>query len=66
MFGIVIDNKPNENVEHLHMADDGKGQSVNIPNFLIGKQDGDVLKEEVHKNATGWSRSNSKHQMIII
>jgi len=27
------------------MADDGKGSSVNIPTFLIGLKDGNVLKE---------------------
>jgi hypothetical protein len=30
------------------MADDGKGSSVNIPTFLIGLNDGKILKEQIH------------------
>lgn len=37
---IVIDNKKNENIDHIVMSDDGKGSSVHIPSFLIGYKDG--------------------------
>lgn len=31
------------------MADDGKGSSVEIPTFFIGKSDGDIIKKAIHK-----------------
>jgi hypothetical protein len=37
VMAIIIDNKDGEVVESIVMADDGKGESVNIPTFLIGK-----------------------------
>ena len=37
---VVIDNKKNENIDRIVMADDGKGSSVHIPSFLIGYKDG--------------------------
>lgn len=45
----MVDNKENEDPEFLVMADDGTGSSVNIPTFLVGKSDGAILKEEIHK-----------------
>lgn len=32
----------------LIMADDGRGRSVKIPSFLIGKEDGQKLITEIH------------------
>ena len=46
---VVVDNKETEDVDSIVMADDGKGSSVHIPTFLIGYEDGLMLKEEVHK-----------------
>lgn len=51
-MAIVVDNKDGESVDHIVMADDGKGESVNIPTFLIGKSDGQKLKDSIHHNAT--------------
>lgn len=31
------------------MSDDGEGKSIKIPSFLIGKRDGDKLKEAIHQ-----------------
>lgn len=30
------------------MANDGKGSSIKIPSFLIGKKDGTAIKEAIH------------------
>ena len=35
--------------EHTTMSDDGQGKSIKIPSFLIGKQDGNKLKETIHQ-----------------
>lgn len=40
-------------VDKIHMvstfmADDGAGNSVKIPSFLIGKRDGNKIKEAIH------------------
>ena len=40
IMALVVDNKDSESPEQIVMADDGKGESVNIPTFLIGKSDG--------------------------
>ena len=31
------------------MADDGQGGSIKIPSFLVGKNDGKILKEAIHQ-----------------
>jgi len=66
----VVDNKEKEDPEFLVMADDGTGSSVNIPTFLIGKSDGSILKEEIHKKVEPKMGKNgklsSKHQSIIL
>lgn len=48
---VVVDNKAREDPELLIMADDGRGGSVKIPSFLIGKADGDRIIEEIHEEA---------------
>ena len=47
---IVVDNKAGEDPDYLVMADDGKGESIYIPTFLIGTYDGTKLKEAIHKD----------------
>ena len=39
-MAVIVDNKENEIVNRVVMADDGKGASVNIPTFMIGMHDG--------------------------
>jgi hypothetical protein len=36
-----------ENSESLIMSDDGSGHSINIPSFLIRKQEGDKIKDYI-------------------
>ena len=45
----MVDNKKMEDVDSIVMVDDEKGSSVHFPTFLIGYEDGLMLKEEVHK-----------------
>ena len=47
-MALIIDNNYIEDPDHLVMADDGKGQSVEIPSFLISMSDGIMLKEAIH------------------
>lgn len=49
MMMVVADNKDMEDPELLIMADDGRGGSVKIPSFLIGKSDGKKLETEIHE-----------------
>ena len=49
LMAIIIDNKENESAKSLVMRDDGTGQNVKIPSFLIGLTDGAYLKDAVHK-----------------
>ena len=60
---VVVDNKKNEDASKLHMADDGKGKSVKIPSFIIGYQDGVILKEAIYKKMPADSRR--KHNAVI-
>jgi hypothetical protein len=41
---VVIDNR-NELVDDVIMGDDGTGTGIRVPSMLIGKNDGDILKE---------------------
>lgn len=45
IMAIIVDSFDQENVR---MADDGNGESIKIPSFLIGKLDGKLIKEAVH------------------
>ena len=47
---MIVDNKEYENPKSLIMADDGTGNSVNIPTFLIGYSDGQLLKDAISKD----------------
>lgn len=44
---LVVDNNASESPKSLVMADDGMGNSVRIPSFIIKKSDGDKLKKAV-------------------
>lgn len=44
-MAIIVDYNDDE---HITMGDDGKGSSIRIPSFLIGKYDGKVIKEAIH------------------
>ena len=41
---VVIDNK-NENVDNVIMSDDGTGTGIRVPSMLIGKNNGQILKD---------------------
>ena len=41
---VVVDNKV-ENVTNVIMGDDGTGSGIRIPSMLIGKSDGQILKD---------------------
>ena len=41
---VVVDNKV-ENVTNVIMGDDGTGSGIRIPAMLIGKSDGQILKD---------------------
>lgn len=56
-MAIVVDR--NE-VESTTMKDDGKGSSVKIPSFLIGKRDGDAIKEAIHEMKVSEIKKASK------
>ena len=43
-LAVVIDDKLDEIPKHVIMSDDGTGAGIRIPSMLIGKKDGDVLK----------------------
>ena len=45
---VVVDNKL-ENIEKAVMGDDGTGTGIRVPSMLIGKTDGDKLKEFAKK-----------------
>lgn len=59
VLALVVDNKGMENVNTIVMADDGKGESVNIPTFLISMIDGDKLKEVIHSSEEAAAEENT-------
>lgn len=67
LMAIIIDRNDEE---HTHMSDDGQGSSIYIPSFLIGKRDGDLIKEAIHeakvddigKKKDDWDNGNSEDE----
>jgi hypothetical protein len=51
VMGVIVDNMRYEDPDFLVMADDGTGQSVNIPTFLISYYDGDKIKKAILEEA---------------
>jgi hypothetical protein len=41
---LVIDDKE-EDIENVILVDDGNGAGIRIPSMLIGKKDGEVIKD---------------------
>lgn len=56
---VVIDNKV-ENVTNVIMGDDGTGIGIRIPSMLIGKTDGQILKDFSAQGATLSAEFNVK------
>lgn len=50
-LAIIIDNKDNEEVDRVIMADDGTGINLTVPAMLISKKDGDILTNYLTKRA---------------
>jgi hypothetical protein len=50
-LGIVADDKI-EVSENLIMSDDGNGNSVNIPSFIIRRQDAESIKEQLKNSSS--------------
>ena len=44
-LAIIALNDAIDNPEHIIMVDDGTGTSIQIPTILIGKNDGDIIKD---------------------
>ena len=76
VMAIIVDNKKNEKATNLIMADDGTGNAVKIPSFLIGYIDGTLLKDAIfeteeieaedhdEKNLTNWKKT--KNNRVIV
>lgn len=77
-LGIVIDKKE-MNVSDTIMSDDGTGMSINIPSFMIGKNDGELLinyitdngklipekpKKKDNKNSTNDENKSNKNKTL--
>lgn len=45
-LAIIVDNKE-EHSEDLIMSDDGTGQSISIPSFIIRKKDGMMIMRTI-------------------
>jgi len=61
VLAIIADNVEFEAANRLIMSDDGTGNGIKIPSFLIGKSDGDMLKEYIHKDKSNntWSEEET-------
>ena len=46
-----------ENIEYLIMADDGSGHRINIPSFIIMKNDADHIKTTIARNDTVYLKA---------
>jgi hypothetical protein len=50
-LALISDDKA-EDSENLIMSDDGTGNTVNIPSFMINKKDADAIKTYIAKTNT--------------
>ena len=50
MMMVVADDQPSEDVASLMMTDDGKGQNVKIPSFMISYDDANIIKNAIHED----------------
>lgn len=70
VLALVVDNKELEDPGYIVMSDDGTGEDISIPTFMIAKYDGYKLKEAIHKDADGGiqreGKSHSKSNKVII
>lgn len=48
ILAVIVDNVEFESPNRLIMSDDGTGQAVKIPSFLISSSDGKKIKESIH------------------
>lgn len=60
LMAVIVDNKVDEDPEHLIMADDGTGSHVKIPSFLVGKDNGEILKKAIHEEEELEGEADSK------
>ena len=49
-IALIINNDPNQSLDEIIMADDGRGRDLVIPGVLISYQDGQILKEFYREN----------------
>ena len=47
MMMVVADDQPTENISELLMTDDGKGQNIRIPSFMISFDDAEKIKKAI-------------------
>lgn len=47
---IIVDNMEEEDVTKIVMVDDGTGQNIYIPTFMINKKEGDLIKKFIDDN----------------
>jgi hypothetical protein len=48
-LAVIIDDSF-EDISKVIMSDDGTGKAVRIPSFLIGKTDGDKIKDALNES----------------
>ena len=53
-LAIIVNNKPNENVKHVIMVDDGTGKNISITSVLISLEDGSAILDQIKQ----WKRDN--------
>ena len=46
-LAIIVNNKPNENVKHVIMIDDGTGKNISITSVLISLEDGNAILDQI-------------------
>ena len=51
-LAVIIDDTSNEDVSKVIMSDDGTGTGIRIPAMLIGKKEGQILKEFLMKGGS--------------
>lgn len=62
---IIVDDR-DENIEEIMMIDDGFGYNIHIPTVMVGKKEGDIIKNFMNTNPNHTITMSMQFEMVIL
>ena len=63
---LIMNHHLGENPEDIIMVDDGTGINVAIPTVIIGKEDGDAIKQAIISTEASNKKTQSKKEYVVL